>query len=133
MKDTAYFKIKRLPPSVNEAVRYTSRGGYPTKKLREWLDYTDSLKPKNIKSTKFYGVEIIFHMKMHYKNGNLRTWDALNYQKYLIDAMLPNKKWEGLLLSDSEIDDKQLTESHISKVDCGDSEPYTEVTFYCIS
>lgn len=127
MKTTAVFKIDKLPVSENDAVRMSYRGGYKTKKYKEWEDWVSLLvKEQTIAKSEFYGVEIIYHFPLYYKNGNIKKKDFKNMDKYAIDTVLRKLKDE-----DGEpIDDCRLLESYECKVD--DKEERVEITFYCV-
>ncbi len=105
----------------------SSRGGYKTKKYKEWEEYVGLVvKEQSIECSEFYGVEILYYFPIYYKNGNIRKKDFKNMDKYAIDTVM--KK-----LIDEEgntIDDCRLSESCECKIDS--EEEKVEITFYCI-
>lgn len=126
-KDYATFKIDMLPVSENQAVRSSSRGGYKTKKYKEWEELVLlTQKERKISCSQWYGVEIILHFPLYYKNGNIRKKDSHNLIKYAIDTVLRkviDEKGKG-------IDDCRILECYECKVDS--PKECTEITFYCI-
>ena len=127
MKETAIFKIDMLPVSENDAVRMTPKGGYKTKKYREWEEFVGyTVKEKSIAKSEWYGVEIVYYFPLYYKNGSIRKKDFKNMDKYAIDVVL--KK-----LIDQEgnpIDDCRILESSECKIDS--EKECVEISFYCI-
>jgi Holliday junction resolvase RusA-like endonuclease len=127
MKNTATFKIDRLPVSENDAVRMTPRGGYKTRKYQEWEEYVGyTVKEVVIETSEWYGVEIIYYFPLYCKNGNIKRKDHKNMDKYAIDTTI-----KKLVDSNGEkIDDCRIIESSECKVDSKDER--VEITYYCI-
>ena len=127
MKTTATFKIDRLPVSENDAVRMSSRGGYKTKKYKEWEEEVMlTVKEQTIANSEFYGVEIIYYFPIYYKNGNIRRKDFKNMDKYAIDTVMKKLRDE----KGNEIDDCRLSESYECKINS--EQEKVEISFYCI-
>lgn len=127
MKTTATFKIDRLPVSENDAVRMSYKGGYKTKKYKEWEEEVMlTVKEQNIASSEFYGVEIIYYFPLYYKNKNIRKKDFKNMDKYAIDTVMRKLKDE----EGNSIDDCRLSESYECKIDS--EQERVEISFYCI-
>jgi len=127
MKEVVVFKINGLPVSENEAVRMTSRGGYKTKKFKEWEKLVSLQKEKIIDKCEWYGYEAIFHFPLYYKNGNIKKKDGHNMIKYAVDTVLSRvRDTDG-----NEIDDCRILEGSHCKIDSEDL--YMEIAFYCIS
>lgn len=126
MRNVVYFNIDMLPVSENEAVRMTPRGGYKTKKFKEWVKFVSKQKEQTINKSEWYGYEIVFHFPLYYKNGNIRRKDAHNMIKYAIDTVL-----EKVVDSDGNaIDDCRVIEGSHCKVN--DTREYIEISFYTI-
>lgn len=127
MSNSVTFKIDGLPVSENDAVGRSSRGGYKTKKYKEWEELVIlTQKERNINCSEWYGVEMIYYFPLYYKNGKIRHKDGHNLDKYNIDIVIRK-------LIDNKgnaIDDSRVLEWSGSKVDS--EEEYTEITFYCI-
>jgi len=118
------FIIKDIAPSENHAL-LTARGGrrFPSKEYKAWKELVSKIRPRKIMDTQWYGVEIAYYTPLYYKNGNVRRWDAHNYNKYTIDEVIRK-------LNDGEIDDCRILEHSACKIDS--PEKRTEITFYCI-
>ena len=116
-----------MPVSENDAVRMSSRGGYKTKKYKEWEEEVMlTVKEKSIANSEFYGVEIVYYFPIYYKNGKIRRKDFKNMDKYAIDTVMRKLKDED----GNEIDDCRLSESCECKIDS--EEEKVEISFYCI-
>ena len=127
MKNSATFKIDALPVSTNKAVGHSRRGGYKTQEYKDWEQLVMlTQKEKTIKCSEWYGVEMVYHFPIYYKNGNIRRVDGPNFDKYNIDIVLRRLKDKN----GEEIDDCRLIEWSGCKVNS--EKEHTEITFYCI-
>jgi Holliday junction resolvase RusA-like endonuclease len=128
MKDVVVFVIDMLPVSENDAVRMTPRGGYKTRKYKEWEEFVGyTVKEKTIACSQWYGIEIVYYFPLYYKNGKVRRKDFKNMDKYAIDVVLKKVVDQ----KGNPIDDCRIMESSECKID-SDKEK-VEITFYCIS
>jgi Holliday junction resolvase RusA-like endonuclease len=126
MRNVVYYKIDSLPVSVNNAVRHSYRGSYKTNEFKEWDELVSYQKQQTINKSEWYGVEIVFHMPLYFKNGNIRRKDADDMLKYAIDCTL-----KRVVDSDeNSIDDSRIMEGNYTKVN--DDHEYTEISFYTI-
>lgn len=127
MKEEVYFKIDMLPVSTNRAINNSARGGYKSKEYKEWEQFVLlTVKEQVIGCNEWYGAEIIYHLPLYYKNGNIRKIDGHNFDKYAIDTVLSRVKDED----GNEIDDCRIIEH--SECKCDDTKEWCEITFYCI-
>lgn len=126
MRNVVVFNIESLPVSENEAVRMTSRGGYKTKKFKDWERLVGFQKEQIINKSEWYGYEAVFHFPLYYKNGNIRRKDGHNMIKYAVDTVLQ----KVVDSSGESIDDCRILEGSHFKVD--DDREFLEISFYCI-
>ena len=128
--ETVTFAIEGIPPSLNHAYGISAKGGkvryYPNDKLKVWQEIVSYCPLQQIKSTKTYGVEILFFFPLTTKAGKLRRKDLDNMLKYIIDPII--KRIETY--NEEPIDDCQLVEIHAYK--CDSPIEKTEVSFYAM-
>ena len=90
----ARYVFDMLPPSVNHAKKWGSRGDrvvlYPTAELRLWRSLPASeryLNEEEIVDDADYAVLYLFYMERYHKNGTLKKIDADNRIKYCQDKV----------------------------------------------
>lgn len=90
---TLQIEIDQAPPSINGMYRFTNRGGYITKKGREFKNYFEwQLKSARVKS--FGAARLRTDYEFHFKGKRLR--DTSNYIKTVEDCL------KGILFDDDE-------------------------------
>lgn len=129
MKTEVHFEIEGVPPSLNDTHKYGTRNGrvfkYPSKELKAWRELVEwTVKTKRIAKSDWYGMSVVFHLPLFYKNGKAKRLDVSNLVKYAEDEIC--KRIETV---DGVLDDSRIIEIFAKKEDS--SEERTEVLLYC--
>jgi len=125
--DCVTFVIEGIPPTENHAIKQGRNfKRYPSKEYQYWKWLVSQLKPQKIKTSTWYGCEIVFEFPILNKNGTVKRKDVHNYIKYAIDEVIK----KITTYNELELDDKVIIEGSYSKVDS--KNPKTTISFYCV-
>lgn len=119
--------IEGIPPSLNHSYVISTRGGvvrrFKNKKLTEWIRLVCLTVGKlKVRDSDWYGIDIVYHLPIRFKNGNPRKKDLDNLIKYTIDPFLKS-------VNNGEIDDCRIIKINAAKVDGAEK---TEIILYPI-
>lgn len=122
----AYYRFAILPPSVNRAKKWGSRGSrvvlYPTAELSLWRALPASegyLNEEEMVDDADYAILYLFYMVRYYKNGTLKRVDVDNRIKYcqdkVADLMGIDDKYLVLPIAFPVDDEYEHTEVYVTR------------------